>query len=152
MSDSPPSGPTRRWVNALLGLGVVGTITGFAGSAFAFLWPAPGGVGSEFLVGKDGPLRAEDIGPDGSVVGRSRLGKILVVRRGDGLVGLTATCTHLGCTVAWNGASGQVECPCHGARYNLHGEVLKGPAREPLTEVSLTVEAQGIRVRTLLEG
>ena len=44
MSDSPPSGPTRRWVNALLGLGVVGTITGFAGSAFAYLWPAPGGA------------------------------------------------------------------------------------------------------------
>jgi Rieske Fe-S protein len=85
-------------------------------------------------------------------VGRSRLGKILVVRRRDGLVGLTATCTHLGCTVAWNGANGQVECPCHGARYNLHGEVLNGPAREPLTIVSVTVEPDGIRVRPQLQG
>jgi Rieske Fe-S protein len=154
MSESPAApdaanGPTRRCMNALLGLGIVGTIAGFAGSILAYLWPASGSAGSEFLVGTQGPVRADDIGPDGSVVGRSRLGKILVVRRQDGLVGLQATCTHLGCTVAWNAASGQVECPCHGARYNLHGEVLGGPAREALAPVSLTVEEGGIRVRPM---
>jgi len=153
MSDSAVySGPTRRLVNALLGLGFVGTVTGFAGTVLAYLWPTAGGAGSEFLVGAAGPLRAEDIGPEGSVVGRSRLGKILVVRREDGLVGLQATCTHLGCTVAWDATTGQVECPCHGARYNLHGEILGGPAREPLEQVSLTVEEGGIRVSPLLEG
>ena len=153
MSDSTESqAPTRRWVNALLGLGFIGTITGFAGSAVAYLWPDAGGGGSEFLVGSGGLLRAEDIGPDGSVVGRSRLGKILVVRQQDDLVGLQATCTHLGCTVAWNATSGQIECPCHGARYNLHGEVLAGPARDPLETVTLTVEKDGIRVRPALQG
>ena len=78
--------------------------------------------------------------------------RIWVVRDSTRLYVILAKCTHLGCTVAWNGTSGQVECPCHGARYNLHGEVLNGPAREPLTVVSLTVEAHGIRVRALLEG
>ena len=153
MSDSPPLvGPTRRWVSALLSLGFISTISGFAGIILAYLWPAAGGGGSEFLVGSHGPLRAEDIDSDGSVVGRSRLGKILVVRRPDGLVGMQATCTHLGCTVAWNATSQLVECPCHGARYNLHGEVLAGPAREALGLVSLTIEEDGIRVRPPLEG
>lgn len=141
-----PAGRSRRWVNRLLGLGLISSLTGMAASVLAYLWPAAGSAGSEFLVGRQGPIQAEDIQPDGSVVGRSRLGKILVVRRQTGLVGLQATCTHLGCTVAWNAADGQIECPCHGARYNLHGEVLGGPAREPLGVVSLTIEAGGIRV------
>ncbi|MDA0336972.1 MAG: Rieske 2Fe-2S domain-containing protein [bacterium] len=152
MSDHPDPGPTRRWINALLGLGIVTTISGFASSALAYLWPAARSAGSEFLVGSKGPVRADDIGPDGSVVGRSRLGKILVVRRQDALIGLQATCTHLGCTVAWNAASGEIECPCHGARYNLHGEVLGGPAREGLAPVLLTIEEGGIRVRPARES
>lgn len=147
MNESPkPAGRTRRWVNSFLGLGVVGTLAGMAGSVLAYLWPAAGSAGTEFLVGAQGRIRPEDIAADGSVVGRSRLGKILVVRRQHELVGLQATCTHLGCTVAWNQGEKTVECPCHGARYNLHGEVLGGPAREPLGVVSLTIEAGGIRV------
>ena len=141
--------PTRRRINALIGLGFVSTITGFFGSILAYLWPATGAGGSEFLIGEQGPVHATDIAVDGSVVGRSRLGKILVVRRQQDLIGLQATCTHLGCTVAWNVASGEVECPCHGARYNLHGEVLGGPVRQGLEPVSLTVEEGGIRVRPI---
>ena len=104
-------------------------------------------------MGREGPLSAAALGEDEGVVARSNLGKVLVIRRGERLIALQATCTHLGCTVAWNSSTQQVECPCHGARYDLLGQVLRGPAREPLARLRVTAGAGGgIRVGPLLRG
>lgn len=51
------------------------------------------------------------------------------------------TCTHMGCSVAWNNAERSWECPCHGARYSPDGKVLTGPANKDL---------QIVRLRTLV--
>lgn len=53
-----------------------------------------------------------------------------VVRREDGIHGLSARCTHRGCIVAWSGTA--FECPCHQARFDIAGAVQAGPARDPL--------------------
>jgi len=151
--EKQPEPVSRRLVNLLLGMGLVGTLSGFMGAALAYLWPRRGeAAGSALLQGPQRPLHPEDIRENQGLVGRSFLGKILVVRRNDTLVGLQATCTHLGCTVAWNPEHQQVECPCHGARYDLQGALLRGPARQPLAQVELVVVEGGIQVLPPEEG
>src|SRR5918993_898985 len=47
------------------------------------------------------------------------------------------TCTHMKCSVAWNSAEKSWDCPCHGARYSVDGEVLNGPADANLELIEL---------------
>jgi glycine/D-amino acid oxidase-like deaminating enzyme/nitrite reductase/ring-hydroxylating ferredoxin subunit len=74
---------------------------------------------------------------EGAVV-ESQGKKLAVYRDTEGqLHALSAICTHLGCVVDWNSAEKSWDCPCHGSRFNVTGEVLHGPAYTPLAAVSL---------------
>ncbi|MFJ6793943.1 FAD-dependent oxidoreductase [Streptomyces sp. NPDC091268] len=81
--------------------------------------------------GSNGPVATLPPG-EGTVV-RAH-GKPCAVHRDDQgeLHAVSAVCTHLGCLVAFNNAERTWECPCHGSRFGIDGEVLQGPALHPL--------------------
>lgn len=63
--------------------------------------------------------------------------KLAVFRNeNEGLQICSAVCTHMGCIVHWNNAEQSWDCPCHGSRFDTHGEVLEGPAFKALTSLS----------------
>lgn len=64
--------------------------------------------------------------------------KYAVARRNGELCVLNPTCTHMGCTVAWNSAEKSWDCPCHGSRFSIEGAVLNGPATTPLAKPETT--------------
>lgn len=64
--------------------------------------------------------------------------KIAAYRDGRGEVhGMSARCTHMGCTVGWNAAEKTWDCPCHGSRFAPTGEVVHGPAKRSLEPTDL---------------
>jgi glycine/D-amino acid oxidase-like deaminating enzyme/nitrite reductase/ring-hydroxylating ferredoxin subunit len=71
----------------------------------------------------------DDVAPgEGKIVGRPG-DQSAVYRDPQGEVhAVSARCTHLGCIVSWNPSETSWDCPCHGSRFSVDGEVIQGPA------------------------
>jgi cytochrome b6-f complex iron-sulfur subunit len=66
----------------------------------------------------------------------------LVITAGPELAsyGISAKCTHLGCTVDWKPDQQAFVCPCHGSRFDPLGYVVDGPANAPLALVAVATQ------------
>ena len=106
----------------------------------AALRPQPS-LPDDFNQSSDSQTRVDDldaIGPgEGGVITRGD--EQLAVWRDDAgtLHAVSAACTHMGCSVTWNNADRTWDCPCHGSIFQADGEVIHGPAIEPLAARSL---------------
>jgi glycine/D-amino acid oxidase-like deaminating enzyme/nitrite reductase/ring-hydroxylating ferredoxin subunit len=87
---------------------------------------------------------AERVMPGEGRLVRSAGGHMLAVsREADGALQVhSAVCPHLGCHVHWNRAEQSWDCPCHGSRFDAHGEVLNGPATRALRVETLEPREQ----------
>jgi len=63
-----------------------------------------------------------------------------------GIFAYSAVCTHEGCTVAFNSASKNLQCGCHGAVFDPFdgAKVLTGPTNQPLAKIEVATEGSWI--------
>ncbi len=169
----------RKFLNrAVLGLFGGGFVGSMGISMLAFFWPKlKGGFGTKINAGPLADLRAKVIPGDGTITplffpeaqawlvpmedslipGSSFEGLPVVAGGGGGETGLMALwqkCVHLGCRVPECASSQGFECPCHGSKYNNHGEYEGGPAPRNLDRFAVEVDSAGnlvIDTGTVLE-
>ena len=62
---------------------------------------------------------------------------------GMAVMALWQKCVHLGCRVPTCIPSQGFECPCHGSKYNIHGEYEAGPAPRNLDRFGVEEDDAG---------
>lgn len=87
-----------------------------------------------------------------------------LVRKGDAVIALDATCTHAGCMVRpafaqgasagepaarddAGGGAGAFLCPCHGGAFSIDGEPVKRPVTRPLARLETRIADGRVEVR-----
>jgi succinate dehydrogenase / fumarate reductase iron-sulfur subunit len=66
---------------------------------------------------------------------------VFLDKDGDGYRAFSATCTHLGCRVAWNPAESHYKCPCHGGTFSRDGQVVAGPPPHGLVRLPVRLNS-----------
>ena len=75
------------------------------------------------------PPDAETLAPGEGGIVTYEGHKVAAYRHDDGrLTAVSPVCRHVGCLVSFNSAERTWDCPCHGSRYSVSGEVIQGPA------------------------
>ncbi|MCB1247276.1 MAG: Rieske 2Fe-2S domain-containing protein [Acidimicrobiia bacterium] len=153
----------NRAVGAVFGLFMLQ----FTLASLAFMWPKlKGGFGTPINAGKVDDLKAQVV--QGASIdplffpsaqawivpfdmtklpGSSFESVPFVVAGGEsdgiGLMALWQRCVHLGCRVPSCIPSQGFECPCHGSKYNGHGEYALGPAPRNMDRFEVSVNDAG---------
>ena len=145
-----PAIPRRRFVEALLGSGFLATAVAFIYPVLRYLVPPKtSDLGSEAVVaGKVGELK-----PNSGKIFRfgSRPGLLIHAADG-GYRAMSATCTHLSCTVQYRDDLREVWCACHNGKYNLDGRNVSGPPPRPLEAFDVQLRGEEILVRRRREA
>ncbi len=120
----------RRLVEILLGGGLLASVASFLYPILRYLIPPPVADlgGEEVIAGKKGDLK-----PNSAKIFRfgNRPALLLLSAEGE-YRALSATCTHLSCTVQYRNDLHQIWCACHNGLYDLNGRNVAGPPPRPL--------------------
>jgi Rieske Fe-S protein len=81
----------------------------------------------------------------------NRPGLLLRTASGD-YRAMSATCTHLSCTVQFRDDMQQVWCACHNGHYDLNGRNIAGPPPRPLELYEVQVRGEEVFVRRRREA
>ena len=142
--------PRRRFVEVLLGGGFLATAAAFVYPVLRYLVPPKvTDVGADSVVaGKVGELK-----PNSGKIFRfgSRPGMLIRTAGGD-YRAMSATSTHLSCTVQYRDDMKHVWCACHNGHYDLNGRNIAGPPPRPLELFEVQVRGEEIFVRRRREA
>ena len=75
----------------------------------------------------------------------SRPGILINTPQGE-LKAFSAVCTHLNCTVQYDGNDSLIWCACHNGKYDLNGQVISGPPPRPLEAYQVNVRGDDVVV------
>ncbi|MBZ5539121.1 MAG: Rieske 2Fe-2S domain-containing protein [Acidobacteriia bacterium] len=134
----------RRVVEILLGGGLMASIVSFLYPVLRYLVPppVPDLGGDEVVAGKVGDLKANS-----SKIFRfgNRPALLLLTAEGE-YRALSATCTHLSCTVQYRSDLHEIWCACHNGMYDLNGRNISGPPPRPLETYQVHVRGDEVVV------
>jgi cytochrome b6-f complex iron-sulfur subunit len=70
---------------------------------------------------------------------------VCIGRDANGVYAMTLICTHQGCDIGQNGtvSPSGLYCACHGSAFDVHGNVVRGPAPSPLAHFAVSADAMG---------
>lgn len=136
--------PRRKFVNLLLGTGLVASIGSFLYPILRYLVPPklPDLGGDAVLVAKVSDLKSNSAK---TFRFGSRPGLLIESAPGE-FKAMSATCTHLGCTVQYRADIREVWCACHNGIYDLNGHNVSGPPPRPLEQFEVQVRGDEIYV------
>jgi cytochrome b6-f complex iron-sulfur subunit len=136
----------RRWLSRLLGTSLGATIVSFVYPILRYVVPPAASEPSLSEVELD--VKASEILPNtGRIVPLAGKAALLFRTASGELRALTATCTHLACTVQYRGERSDVWCACHNGVYDLNGANVSGPPPRPLTKLGVNVRGDRIVIR-----
>ena len=139
----------RRFQSALVtGLSLL-LLAGLVVPLVGFLEPPRGTIFSPELVRVE---RAEEIPVGEGLLVRITEKPVLVLRLApERWHALSAACTFMDdCVLEWNALHRQLVCPCHGCAFDVHGNVVHGPASSPLVHLAVLESGGAIFVRRTL--
>ena len=142
--------PRRGFVEVLLGSGFLATATAFVYPVLRYLVPPKTADlgGDSVVAGRVGELK-----PNSAKIFRFGSRPGLLIRTASGEYrAMSATCTHLSCTVQYRDDLREVWCACHNGKYNLDGRNISGPPPRPLEAFEVQVRGEEIFVRRRREA
>jgi cytochrome b6-f complex iron-sulfur subunit len=146
-SDRAGSGggqPGRRWINILLGSGVLASIASFLYPAIRYIIPTQvaESTSRSVVAGKINELKLNT----GRVFKFGSKPALLVHTAAGEWKAFSAVCTHLNCTVQYREDRHDIWCACHNGVYDLTGRNVSGPPPRPLEEFEVHVQGEDIVV------
>ena len=143
-SHPEPVEPGRRWVNLLLGAGVVASIGSFLYPALRYILPPEVAESTSRSVVA---AKANELKNNSGKVFKFGSKPALLVRTAEGEYrAYSAVCTHLNCTVQYREDLHQIWCACHNGTFDLSGRNVSGPPPRPLETFQVNVQGEDVVV------
>ncbi len=134
----------RRFMQTVLGGGVVATAVSFLYPVMRYLVPPPAtDMGSNTVLA----AKANELKVNSAKIFKFGSKPGLLIRTVDGEYrAMAATCTHLSCTVQYKDDTKQVWCACHNGMYDMNGRNVSGPPPRALEAYDVHVQGEDVVV------